>query len=147
MNVTYGLYQDAIKEFARSAHGHGQLVAATGRATLGTPLCGDLVRLQVAVTSGHIAAIAHVTKGCLLCRAAASVLSLRAPRQDDAGIEVVTAGLESMLTNGAPTPADWPELSMFEPVRDYPSRHRCVLLPFRALLMALRAAPSFGNRS
>jgi NifU-like protein involved in Fe-S cluster formation len=42
-----------------------------------------------------------------------------------------------MLKNGAPVPAGWPELSMFEPARAYPSRHRCVLLPFRALLAAL----------
>jgi len=137
MNDKDSLYQDAIKQFARAAHGHGQLAAATGEAKLDNPLCGDRVRMQVAVTSGHIAAIAHETRGCLLCRAAASLIGLRAAGQDANGIKAVVHDLESLLQEGAPIPPGWPELSMFEPARAYPSRHRCVLLPFRALLAAM----------
>ena len=40
----------------------------------------------------------------------------------------------------APAPAAWPELAMFVPARAHASRHRCVLLPFRALIDALKAA-------
>ncbi|MCK9382654.1 MAG: iron-sulfur cluster assembly scaffold protein [Sulfuritalea sp.] len=138
MNQSDSLYEDAIKQFAQAGHGHGQLAAATGAAKLDNPLCGDRVRVQVAVASDHIAAIAHDTKGCLLCRAAAAVIGLRAVGQDELGIEAITTGLESMLKHGSPVPAAWPELSMFEPARAYPSRHRCVLLPFRALLAALQ---------
>ena len=139
MNEINSLYQDAIKQFAQAAHGHGRLAAASGEARLDNPLCGDRVRVQVDVAFGHIAAIAHEAKGCLLCRAAASVIGLHAVGQDAAGIEAVADGLESMLKNGTPTPTNWPELSMFEPARAYASRHRCVLLPFRALLAALRS--------
>ena len=145
MNASNTLYQDAIKQLAQAAHGQGQLAAATGEAKLDNPLCGDRVRVQVAVASGHIAAIAHETKGCLLCRAAAAVIGMRAVGQDEAGIEAVAEGLEGMLKHAAPAPADWPELSMFEPARAHPSRHRCVLLPFRALLAALRNSPSSGT--
>ena len=137
MNDKDSLYQDASKQYARVAHGHGQLAAATGEAKLDNPLCGDRVRMQVAVTSGHIAAIAHETKGCLLCRAAASAIGLRAAGRDANGIEAVVHELESMLQEGAAIPPGWPELSMFKPARGYPSRHRCVLLPFRALLAAM----------
>ena len=137
MNDGSGLYQDAIKQFAQAAHGHGRLEAADGEARLDNPLCGDRVRMQVAVASGHIAAVAHETKGCLLCRAAASAIGARAVGKDATAIEAAAAALESMLKDGAPVPAAWPELSMFEPARAYPSRHRCVLLPFRALLAAL----------
>jgi NifU-like protein involved in Fe-S cluster formation len=131
------LYQDAIKQFARAAHGHGQLPAASGEAKLDNPLCGDRVRMQVELTAGRIVAVAHETKGCLLCRAAAAVVGLRAAGQDADGFSAVAHGLESMLQEGAPVPAGWPELSMFEPARAYPSRHGCVLLPFRALRAAL----------
>ena len=137
MNEINSLYQDAIKQFAQAAHGHGQLTAATGEAKLDNPLCGDRVRMQVAVASGRIAAIAHETNGCLLCRAAASVIGLHAVGQDEAGIEAAVAGLEGMLKNDAPVPAAWPELAIFAPARAYASRHRCVLLPFRALLAAM----------
>ena len=144
MNDTNGLYQDAIKQFARADHGHGQLANATGEAKLDNPLCGDRVRMQVAVVSGRIAAIAHETKGCLLCRAAASLIGLRAEGQDEAGIEAIAAGLDGMLKHGTAPPAAWLELAMFEPARAHASRHRCVLLPFRALLAALRSSPASG---
>jgi NifU-like protein involved in Fe-S cluster formation len=142
MNEGSGLYQDAIKQFAQAANGHGRLAAASSEAKLDNPLCGDRVRMQVEVASGRIVAIAHETKGCLLCRAAASAIGARAPGQDAAAIESAAAALENMLKEGAPAPAAWPELSMFEPARAYPSRHRCVLLPFRALLAALKSSPA-----
>jgi len=144
MNDGNSLYQDAIKQFAQAAHGHGQLAVATGEAKLDNPLCGDRVRMQVAVASGRIAAIAHETRGCLLCRAAASLIGLRAVGQDEAGIAAALNDLEHMLKDAVPAPAALPELAMFEPARAYASRHRCVLLPFRALLAALRSPPSSG---
>ena len=145
MNDSASLYQDAIKQFAQAAHGHGRLAEATGEAQLDNPLCGDRVRMQVAVASGRIVTLAHETRGCLLCRAAAAVIGLRAAGQDTAAVEAVSDALEGMLKNGSAPPAAWPELAMFEPARAHPSRHRCILLPFRALLAALRRAPSSGT--
>lgn len=142
MSESTGLYQDTIKQFAQAAHGHGQLAQYSGEAKLDNPLCGDRVRMQVALADGRIEAVAHETKGCLLCRAAASALGAHAAGLDLAAIEVATAAVEDMLKKGAPLPAGWLELAMFEPARAYPSRYRCVLLPFRALLAALHASPS-----
>jgi nitrogen fixation NifU-like protein len=142
MSDSTGLYQDAIKQFAQAAHGHGQLAQSSGEAKLDNPLCGDRVSMQVVLDDGRIAAVAHETRGCLLCRAAASAIGAHAAGQDAAAIEVATAAVEEMLKNGAPPPAGWPELAMFEPARAFASRHRCVLLPFRALLAALHASPS-----
>ena len=144
MNDSNSLYQDAIKQLAQAAHGQGQLANATGEAKLDNPLCGDRVRLQVAVAAGRIAALAHQTKGCLLCRAAASLIGLRAVGQDEAAIEALVNDLERLLKEAAPAPAAWPELAMFEPARAHASRHRCILLPFRALLAALRSSPASG---
>jgi NifU-like protein involved in Fe-S cluster formation len=94
------------------------------------------------VADGRIAAVAHETKACLLCRAAASAIGARAPGLDESAIVLVATAMEDMLKHGASPPADWPELAMFEPARAYSSRHRCVLLPFNALLAALRSSPS-----
>lgn len=134
------LYQDAIKRYAAAGHAHGQLAQAGGEAKLSNPLCGDRVRMQVALDDGRIAALAHETKGCLLCRAAASLLGERAPGLDAAAIAAVADGLESLLQEGSPPPAGWPELAMFIPAQAHASRHRCILLPVRALQAALRDA-------
>lgn len=140
MNGCNAFYQNAIKQFAQAAYGHGRLDAASGEATFDNPLCGDRIHMQVVVTSGRIAAIAHETRGCLLCRAAASVTSLRGIGQDETGIELALTALEEMLKHGSPEPMAWSECSMFEPARAHASRHKCILLPFRALLTALRNA-------
>ncbi len=148
MNDASALYQDAIKQLATAAHGQGRLDVPGGEARLDNPLCGDRVNMQVAVAAGRIEALAHQTKGCLLCRAAASLIGQRAPGSDQAGIAAIAAALEQLLRDGAPAPGQWPELALFEPARNYPSRHKCVLLPFRALQAALHnaaAATSTGD--
>lgn len=133
------LYQEAIKQLATAAHGAGQLAAPDGEAKLNNPLCGDRVVMQVTLRDGHVTAIAHQTKGCLLCKAAASLLGARGAGLDAAAIDAVTNALEVLLRDQAAAPADWPELAMFHPAHAHPSRHKCALLPFRALQSALRA--------
>ncbi|MCF8198502.1 MAG: iron-sulfur cluster assembly scaffold protein [Sulfuritalea sp.] len=138
MSASDSLYQDAIKQFAKADHGHGQLAQASGESKLDNRLCGDRVRMQVALGGDGIVAVAHETKGCLLCRAAASVIGVHAAGKNQASIDAVVQALEAMLKDGAPVPHDWPELSMFEPARAHVSRHKCVLLPFQALREALQ---------
>ena len=87
MSDSTGLYQDAIKQFAQAANGHGQLAQSSGEAKLDNPLCGDRVRMQVALAGGRIEAVAHETKGCLLCRAAASAIGAHAPGMDAAAMK------------------------------------------------------------
>lgn len=136
------LYQDAIKRMAAAANGHGQLEAPSGSATLNNPLCGDRVKLQVVLGDGRVSAIAHETRGCLLCKAAASLLGTRAIGLDATAVGLLVQALESLLKEKSPAPPDWPELEMFRPAHAYPSRHKCALLPFRALQEALRDASS-----
>lgn len=131
------LYQQAIKDFAKAAHGAGRLAAPDGAAFLDNPLCGDRVRIEVMRRDGLIAAVGHETKGCLLCRASASILAQRAPGQTAADIEAVRDVLQHMLNAEDTVPLAWPELEWFTPARRFPSRHGCVLLPFNALLAAL----------
>ncbi len=104
--------------------------------------------MQVALAADTISAVAHETRGCLLCRAAASSIGMHAPGLDHAGIVAVTQALAGLLENGSPLPASlaahWPELAMFEPARAHPSRHKCVLLPFQALREALEKSTAAG---
>ena len=143
MNGELDLYQEAIKQLANAAHGHGQLRTVTGEAKLNNPLCGDRVRMQVRLEAGRIAELAHETRGCLLCRAAASLLGLRAVGRAAADVDAAAATLEARLAQNAEAPSGWPEFEAFNPARAHPSRHKCLLLPFRALQAALKpdAAP------
>lgn len=134
------LYQESIKQMAAAAHGHGLLDSPDGEAKLNNPLCGDRVHLQVTLQGGRIAALAHQTRGCLLCRAAASLLGGRAAGLDAAAVDATANALEALLKEEAAAPPQWPELAIFLPAHAHPSRHKCALLPFRALQAALRDA-------
>lgn len=136
------LYQQALLDLARAAHGAGTLPAPDGSALRDSPLCGDRVRMQVALEGGRVKTIAHDVKGCLLCQAAASLVGLHGAGLDAVEAEALRGQVAATLAGSAPPPG-WPELSLFEPVRPHRNRHGCVLLPFEALCAALNP----GNRA
>lgn len=140
MSAVEALYQQAIKDWAQADHGHGRLAAPDAEARLDNPLCGDRVQVGVRLEQGRIVDLAQETRGCLLCRAAASLLGQRGPGLDADEVAGVEAALEGLLSAGMEPPAGWSELAMFAPAREHPSRHKCALLPFRALRKALAAA-------
>ena len=134
------LYQQALKDLAQAAHGAGRLAFHDGEAMRDNPLCGDRVRIEIARNDGVITALAQETKGCLLCRASASVLGLRAAGSTSAEIATAAQALRNLLADAGdaqPAPDSWPELAVFLPVRAHRSRHGCVLLPIETLLAAL----------
>lgn len=131
------LYQQALLDLARAAHGAGVLPAPDGSALRDSPLCGDRVRMQVALEGGRIKALAHDVKGCLLCQAAASLVGLHGAGLDAEAAKALREQVAATLAGGVP-PAGWPELALFEPVRPHRNRHGCVLLPFETLEAALK---------
>ncbi|NMF90091.1 iron-sulfur cluster assembly scaffold protein [Aromatoleum evansii] len=135
------LYNKGIRELADAAHGAGRLAAPTGSALRDSPMCGDRVRMDVELVDGRITALAHEVKGCLLCRASASLIGLHAVGSTPAEVERLRARMAAMLTagevSGMPEGAD--EIALFAPVQGYRSRHGCVMIAFEALTIALAA--------
>jgi nitrogen fixation NifU-like protein len=131
------LYQQALKDLAQAADGAGRLEAPGASVRLDNPLCGDRITLDLTLEGGRIAALAHDTKGCLLCRAAAALLGREAPGRTADEIAAAHAEIIALLKGEIDTPLYWPALAAFSPVRAHKSRHGCVLLPFRALENAL----------
>ncbi len=139
------LYDAAILAEAKAAAGAGRLEPADVSVEGDNPLCGDRIALDLrAGAEGRVAALAHRTRGCLLTRAAASLLGRRAPGASAAELRAAIAELEALL-RGEGSPERWPELAMFEPVAVVKSRHDCVLLPFRTLARALHALEAGGR--
>lgn len=132
------LYQKAILGKAREANGAGTLEDADARVTVDNPVCGDRVTLELRMEDGHIGAVAHKVRGCLLCEAAASVIGANAPGANVAEIAAARNAVTALLKEGAEIQPDgWSDLVIFSPVTEHKSRHYCVLLPFEALDKAL----------
>ena len=120
---------------ARSGVGVGDLAGArVGRAY--NALCGDECVIYARLGGGgDIAALAHRTRGCVLCCAAAARLSeIVGDGAAVAAVEVLARDFETALAGGGEMPA---LLGMFAPVAGRKSRHGCVLLPFEALRRAV----------
>lgn len=137
------IYQQDIKALAVAAHGAGQFSIAEKNTntviTLDNPLCGDRVTLAVVLEAGKISHIKHEVKGCLLCRAAASVIGESAIGSSADEIDILLGDLSLMLKEGVEiNQPQWLSLLLFKPVSQHKSRHACVLLPFKALAEACR---------
>lgn len=146
------LYQETILEHNARPRNLGELPEATHEARLHNPLCGDQVTLRLVVRpapdgdgdGARITAARFVGDSCALCRASASLLTLRVTA--DGGLRTAAAlalgaALRRAVTPGlaAAAEGDPPlgELAALTGVRDVPSRRRCATLPWEALEQAL----------
>jgi nitrogen fixation NifU-like protein len=132
------LYGDIVRDHGRSPFGAGELRGATARAESYNALCGDRVSISLQLDDdGLIAAVGHTTDGCLLCTASASLMASHAIGLDTGELKSLHRQLESLVTGetcwGLPG-----EMNALGGVAAFPSRRRCVLLPWETLGLALR---------
>ena len=132
------LYHQAILDAAAARTGDGRLQNPHASASVDNPLCGDRVRIDVAVSGGRLERVAHEVRGCLLCEAAASVIGGQAPGESVETLVELRQALRDFLGDDSlGPPKRWLALQMFAPVAHHKSRRDCVMLPFDALAKAL----------
>ena len=132
------LYQDAIMALAKDVSAAGRLDAPDHSATIDNPLCGDRVTIDLKTNQdGTIAALRHHVRGCALCKASAALLSKEGTSLKSTQLNAATTNLEAFLKGTEELEGDFPGLEAFEPVKGHKSRHDCILLPFRAAIVAL----------
>ena len=129
------LYNQAIIEAAKATDHAGRLEAPDGTATADNPLCGDRVTVDLKNRDGRISAVAHKTRGCLLTRAAAALVSRHAEGMALAEAGALAATARAYLEGETDIPP-FPELGLMAPVRAVKSRHDCVTIAFDALAEA-----------
>lgn len=118
------LYSDLIRERWRRPRRRGDLPSANAVAEDVNPLCGDRVRMMLAIADGHIEAARFVGDSCAICAASADVLA-----------ELV----EGRATGSAAALGAGDLLDILQAdIR--PTRMRCVTLPLSVLGTALGAA-------
>lgn len=131
------LYQREILRLAAEAQGAGRLQPADASATVDNPFCGDRITMDVRITAGRITAIGHEAKACALCQASASAIGHNALGKAQGEIEAAMQSIADYLKSQDKADPAWPEFAAFAPAKSHSSRHRCVLLPFEALILAM----------
>ena len=134
------LYTTEILRLAASLPAPRELERVDGSSEQRSPTCGSTVRLQVQRgADGRVEAISQEVHACAFGQASASLLAAGAvgKREDDVARAVLD--LESWLSESREDPGEWPGLATLAPARSRRSRHAAILLPFKALLAALKS--------
>ena len=135
------LYSGRILELAADIPRTGRLDAPDASATKRSPLCGSNITVDVVVRDGRIADFAQDVRACALGQAAAAIVGAHAVGRTGAEIRAARDQLADMLTHGGPAPeAPFGDLVNLIPARDFPNRHKSILLALDATLAAMDAA-------
>jgi nitrogen fixation NifU-like protein len=136
---TDALYHALIVEHDRSPRNEGPLPDATHAATVDNPLCGDIITMRAIVTDQRVVDARFEARGCALCRAAASLLTIRIIGEpvDEVGAVIDTFERFLVGSDADRRTVDLGELVAFEGARSVKSRRTCMTLPFRAIAKAL----------
>lgn len=134
------VYKKALLRLAANAAGAGRLPSPHCTGTAHNPACGDKVIVDLAVEDGRIIGIALEAKACVLTQASASILGSDATGLSRAEIAILHKAISSMLAEGAEAPpAPFDTYTEFDGVAEHRNRHRCVLLPLEAVMLAFDA--------
>jgi nitrogen fixation NifU-like protein len=120
-----GLYSDVIRDRWRKPRHRGNLPGANAVAEDVNPLCGDRVRMMLAVaTEGRIVDARFIGDSCAICTASADVV----------------ADLVSGRTRGEAAALDVSDVLAVLQAEIRPTRMRCATLPLSVLAQALDGA-------
>jgi nitrogen fixation protein NifU and related proteins len=137
------LYSKELMQLAKkNSLGSGVLDEATHDFVAKNPICGDRVRWTAIVVGEEIVDLKHHTKGCLLCKASASLLfeQIHETGRKTTDVHELICQYSSQieqLKTGDVSNVDT-DVQLFKGLQKAPSRVACVLLPFEGLQMALQ---------
>lgn len=108
---------------------------------LRSPTCGSRLAMRVALDgAGRVVSLTQAVEACAFGQASAALIGASAPGVDLATAEAALGEVQAWLTDeGAPLP-NWPGIDALIPARAKRGRHGAILLPFRALVEAIRVA-------
>lgn len=131
------LYSDAILAHARAPRHAGRPEGFDGQAKGDNPMCGDRVTVFVRHGAGGVVAEAGFeARGCELTRASADLMCEAVAGLAEADVRSMAGQVDQLARTGA-CPACGEALQPLSAVHEFPSRIRCVTLPWAALVAAL----------
>lgn len=132
------LYQDVVMDHKRAPRHFGALAAPTHQARGTNPSCGDDLQVTLQVQQDRVQDIGFTGQGCAICIASASMMSEAVCGHDVDFARQLQQRFRAVLTGELePEAAQLGKLISLSGVRRYPSRIKCALLGWHALMHAL----------
>ncbi len=131
------LYTKDILRLAAMIPLHERLEGADFSITRTSRVCGSKVSVDISFEGGRISAFGQQVNACALGQASASLLARKVIGLDDKALKAGREMFQGLIKDGAIiTDPDWAGFNQLAVVRDHPSRHMSVMLPFEALIIA-----------
>jgi len=132
------LYREIILDHYRQPRNHGTTIEPTCSADGANPLCGDQVRIDVALVDGVVEAISFSGQGCSISQASASMMTEYVKGRDAAAaLRGVEAFQQMMLTGEAPDIEGFDDIAALAGVAKFPARVKCASLAWKTLAQAI----------
>ena len=132
------LYQEVVLEHKRAPRNFGHLAHPTHQARGTNPQCGDNIAVELELRDGCVHDIRFSGQGCAICIASTSMMGEAVKGRDVAFAQQLQQHFRAVLTGEAePEAAPLGKLISLASVGRYPSRIKCALLGWHALMHAL----------
>ncbi len=133
------LYQEIILEHARQPQNFGPLPTATAHAQGENLSCGDSIALHLQIENGQLVAVRFEGEGCALSMASASMMTGVIEGKTVGDAAHLAERMRAYISGQAELDPALEDFEVFEGVRKFPARVKCVVLPWVALAEALEA--------
>ena len=132
------LYQQIVMEHKRAPRNFGHLAHPTHQAQGTNPSCGDKIAVELELEGDHIKAVAFNGQACAICMASSSMRTEAIKGRDVQLAKELQQHFRGVLTGEIdPDDVEIGKLVALAAVRRYPSRIKCALLGWHALMHAI----------
>ena len=131
------LYQEVILDHCKHPRNFRELAAATCSAQGHNPLCGDQLRLYLAMDGEVIKDASFIGSGCCISKASASLLTENIKGKTKAEVQKIFDQVHEMVTKGE-VKGDVGKLAVFAGIYKFPARVKCAILAWHAAMAALK---------
>ena len=140
MSELSDLYQEVILEHNKNPRNFREIAEADQYADGKNPLCGDALRVYVAMDGDQIADVAFKGSGCAISKASASMMTQAVKGKTREEAEAIFGEFHKMVTGELDIETDDNDLGklrIFSGVLEFPARVKCASLSWHTLNAAL----------
>lgn len=131
------LYQQVILDHCKKPRNFHELPNPSLSAQGHNPLCGDRLKLYLAMDGDVIKDISFVGDGCCISKASASLLTEAVKGKKKAEVQKTFEQVHELVTTGE-VKGDVGKLAVFAGVHKFPARVKCAILAWHAVMAALK---------
>ena len=141
MSELSDLYQEVILEHNKNPRNFREMADADKYADGKNPLCGDALRVYVAMEGDTITDVAFKGSGCAISKASASMMTQSVKGKTKEEAEHIFEEFHQMVTGELDIETDENDLGklkIFSGVLEFPARVKCASLSWHTLHAALK---------